>query len=77
MGMEHTVEIRKDDERLRSHRAGDHLDALELIEGLRDSYASRGNVTWQFEEVNKDGDLFGMDPDGSVYHIKVDPPLPT
>ena len=65
------------EETLRSHIADDAYDALNLIEGLRDTYASRVGVIWQNEEVDGNGHLFGLAPEGVVYLIRVTPPLTT
>ena len=64
-----------EEEVIRKHVADDASDALNLIEGLRDTYAERADVVWQSEEVNDDGQLFGLAPGGVVYQIRVVPPL--
>jgi hypothetical protein len=78
------IEIRKGDlhqERpLRHHDVRDVDAAVSLIEGLRDTYAQRENVTWQSEEVNEDGRLYGLAPGpeaAEVWMISVEPPLST
>jgi hypothetical protein len=73
------IEIRKgqqhDEEVLREHKATSVEDAENLIEGLRDAYTGRDDVTWRDEEVDPQGKLYGLSPDGVVYVISVTPPL--
>ena len=75
------VEIRNgplfEEKALRSHKAESVADAVSLIEGLRDTYAARAEVVWQAEEVNGEGKLFGLAPEGVVWVIQVTPPLST
>lgn len=77
----YTVEIRRgplfDEQAIRTHRAESRDDALNLIEGMRDTYGQRENVTWQAEEVDGVGKLYGLAPGGEVYVISVIPPLTT
>lgn len=78
---QYKIEIRKgqfaQEETLRTHSASSVLDAENLIDGLRDAYNSRANVTWQHEEVDAKGMLYGLDPEGTVYVISCQPPLET
>src|SRR4051812_37254310 len=60
---------------VRSHTAVTVDDAMTLIEGLRDSAANRDNVTWQSDEVDARGILYGLAPGGAVFEISVFPPL--
>jgi len=73
------VEIRHgpqhDEETIRSHKANTVDDALRFIEGLRDTFNQRADVTWQTEEVNDQGTMYGLAPGGEVYVIQVTPPL--
>ena len=74
----YTVELRKgavgEMETLRSMTAKNVDDASQLIEGFRDSTLQRDGVTWQHDEVDGQGNLYGMS--GSVvYQISVVPPL--
>jgi hypothetical protein len=73
------VEIRAgqlfDEQVLRSHSAGSVDDALNLLDGIRDAYAQRDEVTWDGEEVDAGGKLRGLDPSGRVYLLSVTPPL--
>jgi hypothetical protein len=75
----YTIELRKGDigdmRVLRSHEVRDADDAVNLIDGLRDSALQRHGVTWQHPEVEPDGTLYGMDGAGIVYMISVVPPL--
>lgn len=74
----YTIELRKGEvgnmETLRSHSVSRVDDALNLIEGLRESVLQRDHVTWQHDEVGPDGTLYGM-ADGVVFMISVVPPL--
>lgn len=74
----YTVELRKgvigDMETLRSMSAKTPEDAANLIEGFRNSCLQRDGVTWQNDEVDDKGDLYGM-LGHTVYHINVVPPL--
>jgi len=73
------VELRKgempDLDVVRSTKATDVDGAISLIEGFRDIAASRNSVTWQGEEVEPSGILFGLAPGGEVWQIIVVPPL--
>lgn len=60
---------------LRQHKAETVEDAIGLINGLRDTYRQRDNITWQSEEVNDEGKLYGLAQGGDVYLIQVTPPL--
>ena len=75
----YTVEIRRGPQygegTIRSHKATSVEDALRFIEGLRDTFNQRSDVTWQSEEVNADGAMYGLAPGGEVYVIQVIPPL--
>jgi hypothetical protein len=75
----YTVELRKgaigDMETQRSMTAKNVEDAANLIEGFRDSCLQRDSVTWQNDEVDNMGNLFGLAPGGVVYQISVVPPL--
>lgn len=62
---------------LRTHKAESVEDAVNLIEGLRDTYAARAEVVWQADEVNGEGKLHGLAPEGVVWLIQVTPPLTT
>ena len=74
----YTVELRKgavgDMQTLRTHQAKSTEDAANLIEGLRDSCLQRDNVTWQNDEVDGQGNLYGM-AGSTVFQISVVPPL--
>jgi hypothetical protein len=75
----YTVEIRSgplfEEKPLRTHTADSPEDALNLIEGLRDTYGERMDVTWDGEEVDGNGILRGLAPEGVVFVISVVPPL--
>jgi hypothetical protein len=77
----YTIELRKgpvhDELTIRQHTAKSVEDAERLIEGLRDTYNARDGVSWQYEEVQADGNLYGMGKGGMVYLITVVPPLTT
>ena len=60
---------------LRTHTATNVDDAINLVEGLRDTAANRDNVQWQNDEVDERGLLFGLAPQGVVFEISVTPPL--
>ena len=62
---------------VRTHQARTDEDALNLIEGLRDTFALRDSVTWQFPEVNDQGVVYGLAPQGVVWEILVVPALGT
>lgn len=74
----YTIEIRKGplhgEELIRSHEAKDTDAALNLIDGIRETYMQREGVAWTAEEVNPEGKLYGM-AQGTVYIISVTPPL--
>lgn len=73
----YTVELRRGDlgnlEVLRSHVVKSPDDAMNLIDGLRDSSLQRDGVTWQSDDVDAEGNLFGL-ANGIVYQISVVPP---
>lgn len=75
----YTVELREgavgDMQTVRSHTAKTTEDAANLVDGLRESCLQRDHVTWQGDEVNGEGNLYGMAPGGTVYWISVVPPL--
>lgn len=60
----------------RKHEASTAADASKLIEGIRDTCSQRDGVSWQYEEPNAEGKLYGLGPGGLVYQIVVSPPLP-
>jgi hypothetical protein len=62
---------------IRRHEAKTEADAAALIEGIRDTCAQRDGVSWQYEETNAEGNLYGMGPGALVYRIVVSPPLPS
>jgi hypothetical protein len=64
-----------EEEVVRRHTAKTPEDALAIIDGLRDTYGARESVTWNGEEVNPEGRLYGLAPKGLVYVISVVPPL--
>lgn len=64
-----------EEEVVRRHSVKTPDDALVIIESLRDTYGARENVTWNGEEVNPEGRLYGLAPKGVVYVIAVTPPL--
>jgi carbonic anhydrase len=78
MSDHYTVELRKGDmgdmETLRSHEVHTVDDALNLIDGLRNSALQRDHVTWQADEVDVHGNLYGLSH-GTVYQISCVPPL--
>ena len=73
------IELRKgmppEMEVLRHHEVTTLDDAYSMIEGIRDIVHNRDQVTWQDEEPNRKGDLFGLSPGGVVWQIHVTPPL--
>lgn len=77
----YTVKLSKgavgDMEVLRTHTAQTVDDALNLIEGLRDTAVNRDKVTWQHDEVDERGILYGLAPQGVVFELAVEPPLTT
>lgn len=77
----YTVELRRGpihaEETVRHHEVQTVPEAEALIEGLRDTANQREGVTWQFEEVNAEGKLYGLAPGGVVYVISVVPSLTT
>jgi hypothetical protein len=79
MSDHYLIEVRKgtgdDAEIVRAHKAHNVDDAIGLIEGLRDAAVGRDNVTWQNEEVDNAGAMYGLAPGGLVWEIHVTPPL--
>jgi hypothetical protein len=77
----YTIELRKgqahDEQTVRHHTARSREDAESMIEALRDTTLHRDEVTWQAEEVNGEGKLYGLAPGGVVFTIAVVPPLTT
>jgi len=77
----YTIELRKGEvgnmDVLRTHSVTRLDDAINLIEGLRDSALQRDSVAWQHDEVTEDGTLYGLAPGGVVFMISVVPPLST
>jgi hypothetical protein len=74
----YTVELRKGspaEETVRHHEVKTVPEAEKLIEGLRDTANQRDGVSWQYEEVDVQGNLYGLAPGGVVYTINVVPPL--
>lgn len=63
------------EEVVRRHSVKTADDALVIIESLRDTYGAREGVTWNGEEINPEGRLYGLAPKGLVYVIAVTPPL--
>lgn len=78
MSDHYTVELRKGEignmETVRSNTAKSVDGALNLIDGFRDSALQRDSVTWQSDEVDAGGNLYGM-VGSTVYQISVVPPL--
>jgi hypothetical protein len=74
----YTIELRKGPvgamETLRSSEAKNVEDAQTLIEGWRSSCVQRDGVTWQTDEVDAKGDMYGM-AGQTVWHIACVPPL--
>jgi hypothetical protein len=77
----YTIQLRRrpdpaqEEQVVREHTATDTTAAESLIEALRDSALQRDDVSWQAEEVNPEGNMFGLAPGGVVYVIQVTPPL--
>ena len=75
----YTIELRKGpqhaEETVRHHEVKTAPEAEKLIEGLRDTANQRDGVSWQFEEVDVQGNLYGLAPGGVVFLITVVPPL--
>jgi len=77
----YTIELRKgnppgDMEVVREHVATTTIDAVGVIDGLRDRSAFRDKVVWRDQEVDSNGDLFGL-AKGVVWQIHVTPDLNT
>lgn len=62
---------------LRTTTVTDALDAAEIIESYSEFYTNRAYVTWDGEETNESGYLYGLDPEGESYVIQIAPPLAT
>lgn len=62
---------------VREHSAKSTDGAINFIESLRDTAAGRDDVTWQNDEVDERGLLYGLAPGGVVFQISVVPPLTT
>ena len=77
----YTIELRKGpahaEEVVRAHTARSREDAEAMIEALRDTTLHRDEVSWQAEEVNAEGKLYGLAPGGIVFVISVVPSLST
>jgi hypothetical protein len=78
MSDHYTVELRRGEvgnmEVVRSNTAKTADGALNLIEGFRDSTLQRDGVTWQHDEVDPSGNLYGM-AGTVVWQISVVPSL--
>jgi hypothetical protein len=59
----------------REHTAKTQFDAENFVDALRALAEGRDNVTWQGEEVDERGLLYGMAPGGTVFEISVVPPF--
>lgn len=74
----YTIEVRKgaigDMQTQRTMTAKNVEDASQLIEGFRDSCLQREGVTWQHDEVDNHGNLYGM-AGSTVWQISCVPPL--
>jgi hypothetical protein len=53
------------------------MKAIEMVESFRSYYENREEVTWDGEEVDGNGVLSGLAPEGISYRIVVTPPIPT
>jgi hypothetical protein len=77
----YTVELRKgvvgDMQVVRHHMVPTVDAALNIIDGFVVSTRQRDDVTWQSDEVDAGGNLFGLAPHGVVYQISCVPPLST
>lgn len=77
----YTIKLSKgavgDMETVRTHSAKTVDDAVNLVEGLRDSASHRDRVVWQREELDEVGLLYGLAPHGVVFEISVVPTLST
>ena len=62
---------------VRSHKAKTDEDALNLIDGLRDTFGVREDVKWQDFEMPASGVMYGLAPGGVVYEISVVPQIGT
>lgn len=78
MSDHYTVELRKGEignmQTVRSNTAKSVDDAAHLIDGFRDSALQRDSVTWQRDDVDDNGNLYGM-AGSIVWQISVVPPL--
>ena len=74
-----TIKLSKGDlgalETVRTHTARNEEDALNFVDSMRDYAQGRDNVTWQGEEPDAGGLLYGLAPGGVVYEISVVPPF--
>lgn len=80
MSEKYTIEIARqraggEVETLRTHSATSVLDAEVMVDSLRETYHAREDVSWDGDEVDKYGKLYGTTPTGTVYEISVAPPL--
>lgn len=73
----YTVELRKDNQPVRSTKATTVEAAIDVIDGLRNAAESRDKVTWHGTEVDDSGRLFGIGPEQTVWSIHVVPDLNT
>jgi hypothetical protein len=77
----YTITIAKgaigDMEVVRTHKAKTSDQAVDLVEGLRDTFGNRENVQWQHPEVDEQGVMYGLAPGGVVFEISVVPTLNT
>jgi len=64
-------------ETVRSFDAKTDEGALDLIDGLRDTYANRDHVIWQVQEMPETGAMYGLAPQGVVWEILVVPAIGT
>lgn len=62
---------------VRTHKAKTDEDALNLIEGLTETYGIRESVTWREQEMPESGAMYGLGKEGVVYEIAVVPQIGT
>lgn len=77
----YTIELRKGNppgemEVLKQHTATTTIDAIGIIESMRDRTAFRDKVVWRDREVDGNGDLYGL-VKGVTWQIHVTPDLNT
>lgn len=60
---------------VRSTKATDVDGAIGLIDGFRELAAGRDDVTWDGDNVDERGVLFGLDAKGVTWQITCVPPL--